>query len=79
MKSGLSNPAYNFLMSWVYHPLSEGSLVPWAYNGRQMTQLNQFCCRLMKFIFVPVHLNDELCSELYNLGLPAEGKNDQTP
>ena len=33
----------------------------------------------MKFIVVPVQLNDELCSELYNLGLPAEGKNEQTP
>ena len=33
----------------------------------------------MRFIFVPVHLNDELCSELYNLDLPAEGKNEQTP
>ena len=52
----------------------------WAYGGGQMTQLNQFYCRLMmKFIFVPVHLNDELCSELYNLSLPAEGKNEQTP
>ena len=51
----------------------------WAHSGGQMTQLNQFYCRLMKFIFVPVCLSDELCSELYNLGLPAEGKNEQTP
>ena len=52
----------------------------WAYGGRQMTQLNQFYCRLMmNCIFVPVHLNDELYSELYNLGLPVEGKNEQTP
>ena len=51
----------------------------WAYSGGQITQLNQFYCRLMmRFIFVPVHLNDELYSELYNLGLPAEGKNEQT-
>ena len=47
----------------------------WAYGGGQMTQFNQFYCRLMmKFIVVPVCLNDELCSELYNLGLPVEGK-----
>ena len=51
----------------------------WAYGGGQMTQLNQFHCRLMKFIFVPVHLNDELCNELYNLCLSAEGRNEQTP
>ena len=52
----------------------------WAYSGGQMTQVNQFYCRLMiKFIFVPVHLSDELCSELYNLCLPVEGKNEQTP
>ena len=52
----------------------------WAYGGGQMTQLNQFYCRLMmKFIVVPVCLNDKLCSELYNLSLPAEGKNEQTP
>ena len=33
----------------------------------------------MKFIVVPGHLNDELCSELYNMGLPAKGKNEQIP
>ena len=47
----------------------------WAYSGGQMTQLNQFYCRLMmKFIVVPVCLNDELCSELYNLGLWQKAK-----
>ena len=52
----------------------------WAYGGGQRTPLNQFYCRLMmKIIFVPGHLNDELCSELYNLGLLAKGKNEQTP
>ena len=50
-----------------------------AYSGGHMTHLNQLYCGLMKVIFVPVHLSDELCSELYNLGLPAVGKNEQTP
>ena len=52
----------------------------WDYSGGQMTQLNQFYCRLMmKFIFDPVCLNDDLCSEFYNLGVPAEGKDEQIP
>ena len=66
-------------MLWVYHSQSEEWLMLQAYGGGQMTQLNQFYCRLMmKFIVVPVCLNDELCSEIYNLGLPVEGKNEQT-
>ena len=67
-------------MSQVYHSQLEEWLVLWAYSGGQMTQLNQFYCRLMmKFTVVPVQLNDELCSEFYNLVLPVEGKNEQTP
>ena len=41
----------------------------WAYSGGQMTQLNQCYCRLMmKFIVVPVCLNDKLYSELLQFG-----------
>ena len=69
-----------FGLSWVDHCQLEERLMLWTYSGGKMTQLNQFYCRLMmKLMFVPVCLNDEICSELYNLGLPAEGKNEQTP
>ena len=34
---------------------------------------------VVKFILGPNNVNDKLCNELYRLGLPVEGKNEQTP
>ena len=34
---------------------------------------------MVKFSLGPNNVNDKLCNELFRLGLPVEGKNEQAP